>query len=400
MVDQHSPMRVFISAAEPSADLHASALIRAIHQLDWRIDFCGIAGPKMREAGCRGIFDMTAHSAMLTAVIRHLHHGIKMLLSSYQELKSKKYHAAVVVDSPILNIWIAGIAKHFGVNTLYYIAPQRWAWSGSVSISLLKAWVERIACIWPFEEPYYRSYGMVANYVGHPLFAQLAQREPEQIVIERLKSKGWPVIAIFPGSRRHVAQENFPAQLKICGKLSLRFPELRVLVSIANNQVREVVEQVLRQTPAPVELLENQNPEILRAADLALVVSGTATLEVAFHRTPMIVMYNATRLYQLIRWIINVRYFSLPNILAGRELVPEFMPYYRSIRPIVQRATELLDDPLARSRMSDDLGRLVEPFVSTSASENTAKLLIDMLENARGLNAVDMTASVTVGSVA
>ena len=242
--------------------------------------------------------------------------------------------------------------------------------------------MDRIACILPFEEPYYRAFGVEASYVGHPLFESLAARKTDEAVLRRLRDGGSPIVTIMPGSRRHVVGENFPGQLKVAEQLRTRFPSLRILVSVASDLVRPLLEQLSHGIDVPVQFHAGGNAELLLAADLALISSGTATLEAAYHNTPMIVMYNSsTFLYQwLFRFVITTSYFSLPNILANREVVPEFMPSYPSIDPIVERAAALLADSAARARMSADLAELVRPFLDTTASDTTAKILLDLVE--------------------
>jgi lipid-A-disaccharide synthase len=381
-----TPPRIFISAAEPSADLHGAALIRAVQDLCSDAHFTGVAGPLMQQAGCKSIYDMSQHSSMLVGAFGHVHHGYRMLSLVRRELALGQFHAAVVIDAPILNLRVAKRAKSFGLLVLYYIAPQLWAWAENLRISRVRSTVDRIACILPFEEPYYRAFGVEASYVGHPLFATLGAKETDADAVRQLGGADQPILAIMPGSRRHVVGENFPGQLRVAEQLRARFPKLRILVSVANDLVRPILEEVSHGIDVPVQFHAGGNAELLAAADLALISSGTATLEAAYHNTPMIVMYNSSRvLYQwLFRFIITTKYFSLPNILAGREVVPEFMPFYRSIDPIVERAAALLADSAARERMSADLAELVRPFLETTASETTAKILLDLIETHAG----------------
>lgn len=380
--------QVFISAAEPSADLHAAKLIDALRTLQPGLRLSGVAGPKMRQAGCESIYDMTQHSSMLMGVFKNLHRGYEMLRLSAEHLEQQPFSAAIVIDSPVINLRIAKKAKSLGIPVLYYIAPQMWACAGRYRIGNLRACADRVACILPFEEPYFRAYGIEASYVGHPLFATLAGHTLDDEMVQRLKTGSRPILAILPGSRRHVVAENFPSQLQVARRLRTKFPQLKTLISAANGQVRPILEDLARAVDVPVEFHDSANAELLSAADLALIASGTATLEAAYHHTPMIVMYNSSRLiYQFVRYVLTTKHFSLPNILAGRELVPEFMPYYRSIDPIVDQAASLLDDEPARRRMSAGLAEMVRPFLNTTASETTAKILLDMIEahrSARG----------------
>lgn len=377
-----TPPHIFISAAEPSADLHGASLIRAVRALSPEVRFTGVAGPLMQQAGCKSIYDMSQHSSMLVGAFGHVHHAYRMLSLVRQELASGEFDAAVVIDAPILNLRVAKRAKSFGIPVLYYIAPQLWAWAENLRIARVRSAVDRMACILPFEEPYYRAFGVEASYVGHPLFASLCARETDAGILKRLRDGGRPILTIMPGSRRHVVGENFPGQLRVAKQLRARFPNLRILVSVANDLVTPILEEVSHGIDVPVQFHAGGNAELLSAADLALISSGTATLEAAYHNTPMIVMYNSSRfLYQwLFRFFITTSYFSLPNILANRELVPEFMPFYRSIDPIVERAAALLADSAAREQMSADLAELVRPFLDTTASDTTAKILLDLIE--------------------
>ncbi len=385
MILAPSGPNIFISAAEPSADLHAASLIEAVRKLEPRARFTGVAGPRMRRAGCNSIYDMTKHSSMLTAVLGQAHHAYRMLSLARHALEQTAFDLAVVVDAPTLHLPVAKHAGAAGIPVLYYIAPQTWAWGGNLRIPRVRARVDRIACIWPFEEPYFRSHGIDADYVGHPLFARLTARQVDRNAVEALRSHGGPVLTIMPGSRRHVVEENFSNQLAVAQAVRGRFPALKILVSVANARVKHCLRGIMADLDSTgVELHQRENAELLAAADLALVASGTVTLEAAYHRTPMIVMYNSSRrLYPFVQWLISTPYFSLPNILAQRELVPEFMPYYVSIDPIVDRALGLMSDPDARRHMAAELGRTIDPFVHTQASDTTARIVLDMVESRR-----------------
>ncbi|MHC4067668.1 MAG: lipid-A-disaccharide synthase [Planctomycetota bacterium] len=371
---------VFISAGEPSADGHAAALIRAVHRIRPDVRFAGVAGPAMTQAGCWPIFDMTRHSAMLLGAAKAVIPAIRLLATARRHLRRYPFAAAVLIDSPTLNLRIARRAKLCGLPVLYFIAPQLWAW-GQFRLRKVRARVDRMAVILPFEEDYFRSRGLDATYVGHPLFERLAAQAPDQGVVASIRSQGKPVLAILPGSRRHVVREVLPGQLEVARQVLTCFGSAHVGISVANPQASAAIEDILGRHDLPVTRYADRTTELLGAADLALVASGTATLEVAYRHTPMIVMYNANRwAYHLLgRWLLSTRHLCLVNILAGRELVPEFMPYYTSTDPIADRAIELLADEHARRQMSEDLAVLIDPFVETGASDNTARILLEMI---------------------
>ncbi|MBN2563971.1 MAG: hypothetical protein JXQ75_23900 [Phycisphaerae bacterium] len=424
--------RIFISVAEQSADDHAAALIRALRNSIPGATFAGLAGPAMRNAGCETFYDMTARSAMALATIRRVPEALRLLHRLRGYLSAGHFAAAVMVDSPTLNLPIAKICRRRGLPVLYYIAPQTWAWAAWRN-SRIRQRVNRLACIWPFEEDYFRDHGIPATYVGHPSFDHLLALKIDEARIAHLRAGAAPVVTILPGSRRHVVLEVLPGQLEVANALKKRFPNARFLVVPASDEIRHLIDTVLAESrhARDIELLPRQaaNNEIgqmarepgrggptgaggftrsdsterpahaatdaetsaadrataIRAADLVLVASGTSTLEVAYHGTPMIVMYNANRwIYHIIgRRLISTKYLSIPNILAGRRLVPEFMPYYRTTDPIIAAATEWLSTPATLARVRRELAALIEPIVKRGAAENAAAELADLIAEAQ-----------------
>ena len=376
--------RIFISVAEQSADEHAAAFIRAFRKSQPGAAFAGLAGPAMRSAGCECFHDMTARSAMGLAAVYRAPEALLLLNRLRGYLSAERFDAAVVVDSPTLNLPVAKLCRHRGMPVLYYIAPQTWAWAPWRN-KRIRQRVSRLACIWPFEEQWFRKADIPATYVGHPLFDHLLALHIDTARVSALRGNATPVVTILPGSRRHVVREVLPGQLAVAQSLAARFKRARFLIVSANEEVRDQIGSVISRHPRllPLEILQGavDRAAAIRAADLALVASGTVTLEVAYHATPMIVMYNANRwMYRLIgRWLISTKHLSIPNILAGRRIVPEFMPYYRSVDPIVATAVDWLSSPTALQRVRAELQDLIKPIVKGGAAENAAAELTDLL---------------------
>jgi len=376
-----------MSVAEQSADEHAADLIQAYRRRRADAAFSGLAGPAMRAAGCTGYYDMTARSAMAGAAFARVPEAVRLLRRLKGWLDASRFDAAVMVDSPALNLPIAKLCRRRGIPVLYYIAPQTWAWA-SWRVRRVRNRVDALACILPFEEAYFREHGLTAEYVGHPTFDRLMSTTVDQDRVAELRGSAQPLVVLMPGSREHVVREVLPGQLEVAQALKTRHPKARFLIVPANETIRQMIDSRLRGMPRSdrIDLLPGPGDRAaaICAADLVLVASGTATLEVAYYQTPMIVMYNASRWAYLLlgRWVISTPYLSLPNIIAGREVVPEFMPYYRTTDPIIARAVEWLGTPGALERVRRELAEVAKPLQKRGAAEHAARMLDGLI--ARG----------------
>lgn len=375
---------VFISAAEPSADLHASHLVRRIRELRPDARFIGVAGPLTQAAGCEIIEDWTRHSAMLTSAMGLVGRAWRLLGRVSGLMREQRFSLSILVDSPALHLPMAKRIKRAGCPVLYYIAPQLWAWGGW-RIGRLRRRVDRLAVILPFEQDYFRSRGVQADYVGHPLIEQLAEQASDAARGDALKTLGSPLIACLPGSRKHVVEEVLPGQIEVARRIADEHPSAGFLFAAAHEIAAERIRSALAAESLRAEVWVGRNSEVLRASDLVLCASGTATLEVAYHNVPMVVMYNGSKWgYRLVgRWLIRTPHLSLVNILAGRRIVPEFMPYYTSTQPIAAEALHLLADRDRHARVRRDLAAVIAGLGDRSAADHTAKMAIEMMGERR-----------------
>lgn len=389
MASETPDLRIFISVAEQSADEHAAALVRAFLERSPHTRFAGLAGPALRAAGCETFHDMTTAAAMALAAVRRLPEALRLLHRLKAYLAQQRFDAAVLVDSPALNLPVARLCRRRGIPVFYYVAPQTWAW-GAWRNPRIRRRVDRLACVWPFEEYYFRSRGITAAYVGHPTIERLLALEIDETRVSERRAGPSPLIAILPGSREHVVREVLPGQLEVAAAVKLRFRRARFVIVPANEGIRRVIQPWVNKSPIEpaIEVLSAsadraavERAEAIRAADIVLVASGTATLEVAFHGTPMLVMYNANRwLYRLLgRWLISSEFLSIPNIIAGRQIVPEYMPYYRTTDPIIATAVEWLSTPATLQRIRRELGEVIGPIAKPGAAANAAAELSAML---------------------
>ena len=408
------PARIFISVAEDSADTHAASLIRAARERLGDCDFYGLTGPRMRAAGADTVFDMTAHAAMLAGVLAVAGKAWQALAAVKRSWRERRPDLVVLLDSPELHLRLARRARRLGIPVLYYIAPQTWASREGRNRRIARD-VDRLACILPFEEAYFRAAGVRATFVGHPLFESLARERPSEQAVARLRAGAGPLIALLPGSRKHVVQTMLPLQLDVVRRLRAAGVAASVAVSAVSQERAADIERMLNDglrdgfaraappetvvpesvvpdpadpRPSSIELVVADNASLLTAADLVLVASGTATLHVAHYRKPMIVLYDAGRLLALphrllSRYVVRTPHLALVNILAGRRVAPEFMPFVSDPAPIAQVAARLLADESWRRLMVRQLDALVAPLERSQASAHVCRLIAELLDGAQ-----------------
>jgi lipid-A-disaccharide synthase len=342
--------------------------------------FFGVAGPRMQALGCSAIDDLTGRAAMLLRAVRLAGHCYRLVRHLRRALRADPPDLAILVDSPALHLPMARAIKSAGSPVLYYIAPQLWAWA-PWRIGRVRRRVDRLAVILPFEEAYFRDRGVPAEFVGHPLVAQLDEAPCDEDAVRAFRGLGQPVVTCLPGSREHVVREVLPGQVVVARRIAERYPRAVFLFAAASESAAEMIRSGLAGESLNHRVEIGRNTECLRATGLALCASGTATLEVALHRVPMVIMYNGSKWgYRLIgRWLIRTPHLSLVNILAGRRIVPEFMPYYTSTAPIAAEALDLLANEGRREAMRAELDVVRELLGTSRAAGRTAEIAMEML---------------------
>ena len=373
---------IFISVAEASADQHAAAFIDALRLLDPKIAVRGIGGPKMAAAGALLSHETVGAAAMgWRGALRALEVS-RMLRETRRSYQAQKPDLHVCIDSSAMNLPFAKMARSMGVPVLYYIAPQLWA-SREGRMPQLRQQVNKLACILPFEEGYFREHGVDATFVGHPLFDELPADRARPM--EKRFPEIGPVIGIVPGSRRGEVKANLPAMLDVARQLLNRFPATRFLIP-TTPAVDAMVRRTVHESaiiPSPQrEIGLNAFDALIPRCDLVLCKSGTSTLHVAAWGVPMIVVY---RIHPVIwhgaaRWIIKSKKIALVNILAGNtDLVPEFVPWYGSNVPVADCALQLLNHPETLDAQRTAIAKLIATLDRPGASANVARMAISMM---------------------
>jgi lipid-A-disaccharide synthase len=379
MPDKNKKYHIFISAAEPSADAHCAGLITALKDSGYDIEFVGVGGAKMAEAGCELLEATVGKAVMIYKAFTHVWRYYKLINRLTGFIKSNKVDLVIVCDSPAFNFHIAKAAKKAGVKTLFYVAPQLWAWA-SWRIHKLRKCCDKLCCILPFEQEWFGRRGMDVVFVGNPLFDKLEIGSDHYKRYEDFKP-GRARFALMPGSRTAEIESLWGPMQQIALRLKEKYPQA-CFITVAVDNERE---QLLRKTQIggfECEYKIGSVNETAGVVDFTIVTSGSATLEVTAAGCPMVIMYQSSRiLWQLVgRWLIKTKYLSLVNILAGKELVPEFMPYFTSIEPIVESIESLLHNKDKLTQISGELIQLAQPLAVKKARKEVTKIVLEMLD--------------------
>jgi lipid-A-disaccharide synthase len=371
-------VRVFISANDPSADVHCAGLIHALKKQGGDFDFAGIGGPKMAAAGCELIENPVGRAVMTYQAFTQVGYYYGLLRRVRAYLREHSVDLVIVCDSPSFNFHVAKAAKKAGIRTLFYVAPQLWAWGGW-RIGKLRRYCDKLCCLLPFEEPWFQQRGVDTTFVGNPLLDKL----PRDLAGYRKSYSGFDPqrarIALMPGSRLTEIESLWRPMQEIGLRLKQKYTQMR-FTAVAPTQERQAMLRERQISGFTCDYSVDTVTETAKAADFALVASGSATLEVASAGCPMVVMYQSSRiLWHLVgRWLVKARYLTLVNLLADRDLVPEFMPYFTSIDPIVAKTDACLQDAGLLARMSNELIDVVEPLTRRKAADEVARVVLGM----------------------
>ncbi len=381
-----TPPGLLFTAFEPSGDDHASAVIAELRARHPDLPIYAWGGPKMKRAGAT-IIERTGDDAVMGVpgfkkIIEH--QGINARIDEW--LHRHEILAHIPVDSPAANTPICEITRRHGCKVVHLVAPQIWAW-GRWRIHKLRRLTDLVLCMFPFEEVFFRRRHVPARFIGHFLF----DKQLDLDALDRrsaIYGEGSPRIAMMPGSRPKELERNFPIILDAYAAIKKAHPAAAGVVAATSDAVADRLRAMARATsggwPESVKVFVQDTDAVVRWCDLALVKSGTVTLQVAKQTKPMVVFYKKTNplFYMVARSVVATKVFALPNLLARRQIVPEFIPHFGGAGPIIRAAEELLTNPQAADTQRQDLADVIAPLHHGSAARNAA----DAIEEVAGIN--------------
>jgi lipid-A-disaccharide synthase len=376
-----------IVAGEASGDLHGGNLIREMQRIDPDLSFYGMGGERMKSAGVKLLADAADMAVVgLTEVVFKLGTILQAMHRLRTSLRKERPDLVILIDYPDFNLPLARTTRRLGIKVLYYISPQVWAWRKG-RIDTIRKSVDRMAVILPFEEQFYREAGVNVTFVGHPLLDEVRKKYARTEAMKRFGLKDEAItIGILPGSRRSEVERLLPEMLKACRILMEKLSPLQFVLPLAGALDPDFVRDILRQFPVPVNIIKDEIYDVIAVSDVAIVASGTATLETALLETPMVVVYKiSASSYAIGRRFVHVDHISLVNIIAGKTIVPELIQGEANPERIASEVRELIVRSGKAREMKAALAEIRGKLGTPGASQRTARIAYDMFpSNADG----------------
>jgi lipid-A-disaccharide synthase len=393
-------MKIFFSVGEPSGDLHGANLIRRLRRRRPDVEFLGLGGPRMEDAGCRLLFDLTQLAVMgFLRVLGMLPQFWRLLWEADRCFREERPDAVVLIDFPGFNWWIAGRAKKHGIPVFYYGVPQMWAWAGW-RVRKMRRLVDHVLCKLPFEERWFRERGCEATYVGHPYFDEMRDQRLDHAFIAEQRRRPEPLVTILPGSRTQEVADNLRWFLKAAECIHLRASETRFAIAAFREDHAATARAEAEKTGLPIDVYSGRTPELIHLAHCTMACSGSVSLELLHHAKPTVVLYWVPKtLYWLVRrFLIKVKYVTLVNLLADPEPFtdrpqpydprmpgaddvpfPEYPTYEDKSAQIAEHVVRWLTDPWEHRRRVAQLQRLKAKYAQSGASDRAADYILNQL---------------------
>jgi lipid-A-disaccharide synthase len=365
---------------EASGDIHGAQLAEALLRRDPGLSLFGVAGERLHRLPFEALINVSSLSGMGFV---ELAGNLKNIWAAYhvlrRALRERRPDLLVLIDFPDFNLRLAKYAKRLGIPVLYYVSPQIWAWRKG-RVRQIARWVDRMAVVFPFEESFYKNYGVNVTFVGHPLLDSVRSGEPRDAALAK-----WgfdpkkPVIALLPGSRRREVAYHLPVMVQAAAALR-RSRDVQFLCVRASTVERSALESDCKLGGVDIRVVEQSRYEAVNAADLVWTASGTATLEAALLLKPMIIVYRLSWLtYWLARLLVRVEHIGMANLIAGERVVPELIQADLTPERIIRETRRILDDPEARLLIVEKLSKVKDKLGSSGAAGRVADLALGMI---------------------
>ncbi len=372
-------MTIYLVAGEASGDTHGAALMRALLELSPHIQFRGRGGPKMQAVAGDAFLNWSESAAVvgLWEVVKRYGYFREQFQRALREIGDIDPDAVILIDYPGFNLRLARALRKETPKRkiIYYISPQVWAWNRG-RISQMARSLDLMLCIFPFEAELYNKSGLPTVFVGHPMIENLAALRTGE---ERQSN----LIGLFPGSRLREVRKIFPIMIDAAYVISTQRPEISFEVSAASESLALEIQQALAKSSLRerARIVTGDAPRTMQRAFAGIIASGTATLEAAYFRLPFVLVYKVSwPTYLAARLVLKTKHLGMPNVLASREIIPEFIQHRARPDAIAKAALKLFDDQAARDVMIAEFDAIIAKLGQTGASEKAARVILEELD--------------------
>jgi lipid-A-disaccharide synthase len=374
-------MHVFISAGEPSGDLHGANLIRELKRLSPDIRISGFGGNRMEAEACQLLYPLSKHSVMwFLHVIKQIFTFLRLLDQAQAFFKEQRPDVVVVIDYPGFHWKLAQRAKKEGIPVVYFVPPQIWAWA-QWRVKKMRRLMTHVLSALPFEHDWLTKRGVPSTYIGHPYFDELAAQKLDEAFMADQRDRPGRVVGILPGSRNQEVSRNIPEMLRAARRILVKRSDVRFLVAAFNEHQAALAREVVSKWQMPVEVHVGRTPEIIELSECCVAVSGSVSLEMMYRRKPAVVVYRLKRFdLKMARRFMQVRYITLVNLLAREEVYPEFLTDRDPSAGVAGKVLELLDDPSKAEVVGGRLDALCKEVAKPGACAKAAKFILDLAQ--------------------
>lgn len=376
--------KIMLIAGEASGDNHGASLIQALKAQRPDIDCYGIGSQKMKEAGCRILFDSQSIAVMgLFEVIRHFSKIKQAWKIAKNALLSEKPDCVILIDYPGFNLRFAKQAKKAGCPVLYYVSPQVWAWHRG-RLKYIKQYIDHMALILPFEKKIYDEAGIPATYVGSPLFDQIQVSDKMEARHKLSLSHSALIIGLLPGSRKTELARLLPELIDSAEILSQRYPHTQFVIPLANTLKESDIWPYLDDSNLPIVLIKRNSHLAMSACDVLIGSSGTATLEAAILGRPMVIIYKMNALtFALAKRLVKIQFIGLPNLLANKAILPELIQNEAQSLAIADAACRFIDNEVYEAETQAALLEVTQILGQKGCSKRLATLALKLADKSK-----------------
>jgi lipid-A-disaccharide synthase len=375
-------MHVFISAGEPSGDLHGANLIRELKRLDPSVRLTGFGGDRMAAAGCELLYPLCKHSVMwFLHVVKQIFTFIRLLNDAEAFFRRERPDVVVVIDYPGFHWKLAQRAKSLGIPVVYFVPPQIWAWA-QWRVKKMRRLMTQVLSALPFEHEWLAQRGVHSTYIGHPYFDELAAQVLDADFLAAERSRPGRVVGILPGSRNQEVTRNIPEMLRAARRIHASLSDTRFLVAAFNEHQAERARKEAARWQMPVTVHVGRTPEIIELSECCVAVSGSVSLELMYRRKPAAIVYRLKRLdLKIGRQFMKVPFITLVNLLANEEVYPEFLTDRDPSKSVAEVITGFLTDDRRRKYVTDRLDQLCAEVARPGACAAAARIILETAHN-------------------